>query len=104
MKRNMECIAQVLLYLEKKIVIEFRKGDILKYDLKKVSLKTICNSEELSKYEKEDIFYSLIQLQKMGHISINFQSDQQIDSINDITPSGHDQLQRIHNSLEFVSN
>ena len=91
MKLNFDCIRDLLLYLEKSLTLD---DDLM---FKQINLATICNSDEMKNYSREDIYYSIHNLNERKYIKavINKGDSVFICHITDITPTGHDFLQSI---------
>lgn len=84
MKLNPDCIRDVLLYLEENLTISNRVFN-------PITLSTLQNS--LSKYSKEDVFYSVYNLRQIGFIEGRFNDvsnmKMQFCDIENITYAGH---------------
>ena len=94
MKRNNQCVKQVLIYIEDKTPLFFRKYESTPfyYEIRTISYNEICNAEELAAFSKEDIVYSLIHLIQERYISATFDASNQIKDICNITEKGHNKL------------
>ena len=66
MKLNLECIRSVMLSLERELSFTDDGDCLTKND---VSLERLC--ELLPEYQKEDIFYSLFNLDQAGYLNIS---------------------------------
>ena len=97
MKMNLDCIRDILLYVEENLLVEIVDGYKVKH--KDFSLLTLCNGLQ-SKYNKEDVWYNTQLLANAGflefHTDIN--QDKLIlanHQIYSITYAGHQFLETI---------
>lgn len=99
MKLDLECVRSVMLCLESNLRIIDSNGTLEKPDM---SLEALC--ELLPDYRKEDIFYSLYNLDQAGYIDISVKWLNQAVYycfINHITYSGHEFLDRIRDTKRW---
>lgn len=84
MKLNLDCIRDVLLYLEDNLIIE-------KHVFKPIELKTLQN--DLKKYTPEDVFYSVYNLYQIHFIEGKFNDVSNMKmmfcEIENVTYAGH---------------
>ena len=101
MKLNADCIRDVLLELEKSLTYRVNEDDQLEKNT--VSLHELdCI---LIRYTKEEIFYTLSNLEQAGYIkmSVNWSGNSVYRcSVNCITFQGHEFLEKIRNDLSWV--
>lgn len=89
MKLNPDCVRQTLLYLEEATAVEVVEDRAFGY--KPVFISQICSA--LKNYSKEDVFYSLSNLEQAGYIAADrLNSDGYIVEyvVLYITHSGHE--------------
>jgi len=103
MKRNLECITEVLLYLEKRLVVRFDINLPALYEIEKLAPEAIVNAVELKTYNEEDVCYSLQKLAEDNYIVVKLRDELTVEYVLDITSSGHDKLVKIHEAIEANS-
>ena len=99
MKLDLECVRSVMLCLESNLRIVDNNGTLEKPGM---SLEALC--ELLPNYRKEDIFYSLYNLDQAGYINISVKwlnLAVYYCFINHITYSGHEFLERIRDTKRW---
>lgn len=99
MKLNLECIRSVMLSLERELSFTDDGDCLTKND---VSLELLC--ELLPEYQKEDIFYSLFNLDQAGYlnISVHWASDSVYEClVNYMTYDGHEFLNEIRDGKRW---
>ena len=99
MKPNLECIRSVMLSLERELSFTDDGDCLTKND---VSLELLC--ELLPEYQKEDIFYSLFNLDQAGYlnISVHWASDSVYEClVNYMTYDGHEFLNEIRDGKRW---
>lgn len=99
MKLNLECIRSVMLSLERELSFTDDGDCLTKND---VSLERLC--ELLPEYQKEDIFYSLFNLDQAGYlnISVHWSSDSVYEClVNYMTYDGHEFLNEIRDGKRW---
>lgn len=97
MKLNIDCIRDVLIFLEENLEI----NDDL--EIKSQNLHTICNALE-GKYEKPEIAYTLLKLKEGGYIQAQkFMGNGIISNIivSSITYEGHQFIESIRSETVF---
>lgn len=94
MKLDHNCVRDVLLYLESEPFVEINcNGEV---ELTRLSLDEICDA--LSKYSKEQIYYTLFELNDGGYIDLSSQEICDVVTwccVNYITYAGHEFLNTI---------
>lgn len=103
MKLNSDCIRSVMLALEKLLTIESDdRGNLLMIP---TQLNSLCR--DLPNYTKEDIFYTLHNLEQAGYIDLNAQyADGGIlifCEVDDITFAGHEFLNEIRDDKQWTA-
>ena len=99
MKLNLECIRSVMLTLESELSFADNGDCLTKND---VALEHLC--ELLPEYQKEDIFYSLFNLDQAGYlrISVHWGNGSVYECIvNYMTYNGHEFLNEIRDDKRW---
>lgn len=97
MKLDHNCVRDVLLFLESNPYVVMNSDDEVEFT--GVWLNNICN--EVTKYSKETVFYTLFELDDGGYISITkFGGDNAFESccVNYITYAGHEFINKIRSN------
>lgn len=96
MKLNVDCIRDVMLYLEEKLGVDPENGKF-----KSLTLHQIENEFD-SEYSKEDIWYTIYNLKEIKYIDSTFKNSSSsimyICNITNITWDGHQFLNSIRSS------
>lgn len=102
MKLNHECIRDVLLYLESASYINIDIDGIINWS----EINATQIYEALADYSKEDVYYSLHNLEQAGYITAqSFDADNCVVAylIKDITFIGHEFLEKIRDDNHWKS-
>lgn len=93
MKLNPDCVRDVLIFLEENLVIDLVKKDFIPIELSQIQ------THFKDKYTKEDVWYSVYNLYRIGYIEGNFSNAGRMKMffcpIENITWNGHQFLNTI---------
>lgn len=101
-----DCLRDVLIALERGLEISAGNGSRMEISFSSMSLSDLIQSEELSGYPPEDVFYAVYNLRQAGYISalIDHAGDAVYACVvTDITYAGHMFLRSIHDETIWTS-
>ena len=97
MQLNNDCIREVMLYLEKNLIVKFDTTNRNCFVFEGIPWAKIIN--DLNTYKKEDIVYTLYNLTQAGFIESQCSGNIVTNKVTNITYNGHIYLKNINSSM-----